>query len=122
MRLGYALAAAAIFLVEVAIALLAHDSFVRPHVGDALAVALVYLGLRAVTRLGLTSAVAAALAIAFAIEISQYFHLVDRLGLSGVPIAATVLGTGFDPSDFLAYVAGAALVVAAEAWRGRATP
>jgi hypothetical protein len=115
-RGGYALAAAAIFLVEVAIALFAHDSLIRPYVGDSLAVVLVYLGLRAVTRLGVTGGVAAALAIAFAVEMSQYFHLVDRLGLGSVPLAAAVLGTGFDSKDFVAYAAGAVLVLAGEAW------
>ncbi|MES2444564.1 MAG: DUF2809 domain-containing protein [Pseudomonadota bacterium] len=118
-RLGYALAAAAVFLVEVAIAVFAHDAIVRPYAGDALAVVLVYLGLRAVTRLGVNPAAALALAIAFAVEAGQYFGIVDRLGLRGVPWAALVLGIGFDPRDFLAYTAGALLVLAAEAWRTR---
>jgi hypothetical protein len=122
MRGGYAAAAAAVFCVEVAIALFAHDSIVRPYVGDALAVVLVYLGLRAVTRPSVMSATATALVIAFAVEMSQYFRLVDRLGLAGVPLAATVLGTGFDPRDFLAYIAGAIMVLTGEAWRASATP
>ena len=115
----YALAATAIFLIEVAIALFAHDRIVRPYVGDALAVVLVYLVLRAATRLGLASAAGTALVVAFAVETGQYFHLVDYLGLGGVPLAATVLGTGFDWNDFLAYIAGALLVLAGEFQRGR---
>jgi hypothetical protein len=119
LRSGYALAAAVVFAIEIAIALFAHDAIVRPYVGDALAVVFVYLGLRAVAPLGVTGAVATALAIAFAVETGQYFHLVDRLGLGGVPLAATVLGTGFDPRDFVAYAIGALAVLAAEAVRGQ---
>lgn len=116
-RWGYALAACLLFAIEVAIAIFAHDAIVRPYVGDALAVVLVYVVLRAVTRLGVTGATVIALATAFAIEIGQYFHLVDRLGLTGVRWAALVLGIGFDPRDFLAYIAGAALVLVIEAMR-----
>ena len=46
-----------------------------------------------------------------------------RVGLGGLAVARAVLGTGFDPRDFLAYAAGAvvALVVeAALAQRGHA--
>jgi hypothetical protein len=103
--------------MEVAIALFAHDAIIRPYVGDALAVVLVYLGLRAVTRLTVASATAIALATAFAIEIGQYFHLIDRLGLTHVRWAALILGNGFDPRDFLAYAGGAALILAIEATR-----
>ncbi len=116
-RLLYALAVAALFAVEVAIALFAHDRIVRPYVGDALAVVLVYLALRAVTSLAVRNAVAIALAIACAIEVSQYLHLVDRIGLGGIPFAETVLGTGFDWNDFLAYSAGAILVLVLERLR-----
>ena len=49
---GYALAAVILFAIEVVIALYVRDRFVRPHLGDTLAVLLVYCGLRATTRIG----------------------------------------------------------------------
>ena len=67
-RPGYAVAATVVFLIEVAIALWVHDDLIRPHGGDALAVVLVYLGLRAITPVGPKAGAAIALAIAFAIS------------------------------------------------------
>ena len=103
----YAAATLLLLAVETAIALFVHDDFVRPHLGDSLAVVLVYLGLRAGTRLEMLPAALVALAIAFGIEIGQYFHLVRLLGLEHIAVARVVLGTGFDRADFLAYMAGA---------------
>lgn len=116
-RRGYALAAVALFAVEAAIALWLHDPIIRPYAGDSLAVVLVYLMLRAGTPLGTGAAVLSATLIAFAIEISQYFHLVRHLGLNGSGIARALLGTGFDPKDFAAYLIGTAAVLIVERLR-----
>lgn len=118
-RPTYALAAVLAFLTEVAIAAFVHDAVIRPWLGDSLAVVLLYLALRAGTSLGPRRAIALAFAIACAIEVGQWFHLVDRLGLGHVGLARIVLGTGFDPADFLAYAGGAAAVLALEWLRGR---
>ncbi|MCC2975784.1 DUF2809 domain-containing protein [Sphingomonas sp. PL-96] len=112
---GYAAAALLVFLLEVAIALWVRDRMIRPYLGDSLAVVLVYLTLRAATRLSVPSAIAAALAIAFAIELSQWFRLVNTLGLANNGIARVVLGTGFDLHDFAAYLLGGGLVLIGEA-------
>jgi hypothetical protein len=119
-RFPYALATLGLFAVEVAIALFVHDRFVRPHVGDTLAVVLVYLALRAVTRLPRVGAVLVALAVACAVEIGQAFDLVDRLGLGDSALARCVFGTGFDPWDFLAYLAGAGIACACDPRRSAA--
>jgi hypothetical protein len=128
-RPGYAAAALLVLLLEVAIALWVRDRVVRPYLGDSVAVVLVYFALRAATRLSVPSATAAALATAFAIELSQWFRLVDALGLADNRIARVVLGTGFDLHDFPAYLLGGGIVLAGEAvlraWRrsrGRLRP
>jgi hypothetical protein len=113
-RHAYALAALAIFGMEVLIALFMHDRFVRPYVGDVLAVALVYTALRAITPLGLTPAITITLAIALAVETVQALNLLGALGLASNDLARTVLGGAFDWLDLAAYAAGALLVVAAE--------
>jgi hypothetical protein len=118
-RPGYALAALAIFAIEVAIALFVRDAFVRPYLGDTLAVILVYAGLRAVLRIGVIGVTAAALVIAFAIEFGQRFGLLDLLGLRDVPLARIALGSGFDPRDLAAYTIGAVLVLLFEKFRPR---
>ena len=114
LHLVYALIAAALLVAEVAIALFAHDPFVRPYFGDVLAVALVYSGLRAATPLRLWSAVGISFAIACGVELGQYFHIVDLLGASDNRIIRTVLGVGFEPLDFLAYAGGGVGVVLVE--------
>lgn len=114
-RPGYAAAAALVFAIEVLIALFVHDRFVRPHLGDSLAVILVHLTLRAVTPLRPVPAATVAFIIACMIEGGQYIGILSRLGLDHVAVARVVLGTGFDPTDFLAYAAGALAALAGEA-------
>ncbi|MDV3456812.1 DUF2809 domain-containing protein [Sphingomonas sp. HF-S4] len=114
---GYALLALALFLIEVGIALFVRDRFVRPYLGDTLAVILVYATLRAGFRIDVLRAVAIALSIAVTIELAQLIRLLDMLGLEHNRIARIVLGYGFELKDLAAYAAGALLVVAAERWR-----
>jgi uncharacterized protein DUF2809 len=118
-RPGYALAALAIFAIEVMIALFVRDAFIRPYIGDVLAVILVYCALRAVTRLNLAAAIAVTLGIAAAIELAQLFNLLDATGLRSNRIAAIVLGGSFDWLDLAAYAAGAAIAIAVETLRRR---
>lgn len=103
-----------LFTIEVLIALFVRDGFVRPYLGDVLAVALVYTALRAVSPLRMMPAIAAALVVAFAIEIAQWFRIVDLLGLAGNPVARVALSSYFSVEDLAAYLAGAACVLAIE--------
>ena len=113
-RAGYVLSAVALFAVEAVIAVFVHDRIVRPYIGDSLVVALVYCVLRAAMPLRVTAAAAAAFGIACAVEIGQYFHLIDLLGLGGNAVARALLGTFFDLHDILAYAIGALGVLAVE--------
>jgi len=117
-RAPYALTALIVFAVEILIALFVHDQMIRPYIGDSLAVILLYLGLRAVTPLRVLPAVLVALTIAFAIEFSQMFHLIDGLGLRGNHIAGFILGGYFDVEDLGCYTAGALAGLIVESLRG----
>mgnify|MGYP000327236397 CR=1 FL=1 len=117
LRPGYLAVAVGLFLVEVCIALFVDDGFVRPYLGDVLAVMLVYASLRAVLSLSIIGGVVASLAIAFAIEFSQLVGVLDLLGLEGITVARVVLGTAFEWLELVAYVAGAAVVVLVEWFR-----
>ena len=119
---GYAALAAIALVTEIGIALFVDDRIVRPFGGDALAVVLVYLGLRAITRAGVAAALVSALGVAVAVEFGQLFGLVHVLGLDGSAVARTVLGTGFDVRDFAAYAVGAVAVGVGEAARRRRLP
>jgi len=119
-RSSYALATIAVLGIEIAIARFVHDAFVRPYLGDSLAVVAVYLALRAVTQLRMMPAVTIAFAFACAIEVGQFFDLVDLLGVGTNRVARIVLGTSFSLTDFVAYAGGAVCVLAIEMVCGRA--
>ncbi|PSJ43592.1 DUF2809 domain-containing protein [Allosphingosinicella deserti] len=117
LRAGYAAAAVAVFGLELFIALTVEDRIIRPFGGDSLAVVLVYLVLRAASRIEVLAATALAFAIACAVEIAQWLDLLDTIGLRGNPIARVVLGASFDPMDLAAYALGAVLILVGESLR-----
>ena len=121
-RPAYAVVAIILFAIEVFIALNVRDGFIRPYVGDVLAVMLVYCALRAAAPLRMVPAIAVTLAFALAIELAQLLNLLDVLALRGNTIAETVLGGAFDLLDLVAYMSGALIVLAAESIMPNAKP
>ncbi|MDP3740677.1 MAG: DUF2809 domain-containing protein [Hyphomonadaceae bacterium] len=121
-RTAYALAALILLAIEVLISLFVHDAFVRPYVGDVLAVMLVYTALRAATPLRLIPAITITLAIAVAIEMAQVFNLLDATGLRSNQVARIALGGVFDWMDLAAYATGAFIVFVIEATLRRRPP
>ncbi len=113
-RPRYLIAAIAVFTIEVLIAAFVQDQIIRPHIGDVLAVILVYLVLRAVTPLQVWPAVITAFILACLIEFGQLVHVLDAVGLGHNRLARIVFGGAFDLSDFVAYTAGAIIVVVVE--------
>ncbi len=118
-RPGYAALAAIVLLAEIGIALFVRDRWVRPHGGDVLAVILVYVAVRAVTRWSVGTSVTVALGVAVAVELGQYVGILRRIGLDHVPVVRVVMGTGFDPADFVSYGIGGLIVVVVERLRRR---
>lgn len=100
--------------MEVAIALFVRDRFVRPYLGDVLAVLLVYCGLRAVLPLRVLPAAALAFAIGALIEFGQGVNLLDLLGMRDNEMIAVILGGSFEWLDFVAYAAGALIALMVE--------
>jgi len=104
----------AVVATEAFIALALHDDFVRPYVGDTLAVVLLYVAQLSVLELRRSSAALGALAVACVVELGQCVHIVDRLGLADVAVARVVLGTFGDLHDVVAYTAALPLIALAE--------
>ena len=102
------------FVIEVLIALYVKDDFVRPYVGDYLVVMLIYCAVRTFIKANPVKIAIAVLLFAYLIEILQYFRIVDRLGLSGNPVAKTVIGYGFEWWDMLAYTLGVLTILVVE--------
>lgn len=114
----YLTSALAIFLVELLIARFAHDAVVRPLLGDVLVIALIYCVVRGVLALPVGWTVLGVFLFACAIELGQAVQLVARLGLEHNRLARIVIGTAYDPRDFVAYALGAALVLLGERLAG----
>jgi len=101
-----------LFAIEAAIAIWIDDRIIRPLVGDLLVVILVFYFVRAFLCVRTRWLALGSLAFAWAVEFSQYFRLVERLGLADNRLARTVIGSVFDWKDLVAYTIGAAIVVA----------
>ena len=113
-NLRYFLFAVMLFLVEVLIALYVRDRLVRPYGGDYLVVILMYCAVRTVVKASPWKIAVGVLLFSYALEVLQFFSIVDRLGLSGNPLAKTVIGYGFEWWDLLAYTLGIATVLVLE--------
>jgi DNA integrity scanning protein DisA with diadenylate cyclase activity len=100
------------------IALFIHDSFIRPYFGDYLVVMLIYCAIKTFLKTSTLKIAAGVLVFSYVVEILQYLHIVDRLGLSGNVIAKTVIGYGFEWWDILAYTLGVITILIVE---GQAT-
>lgn len=108
------LAALLLFLIEVSIALWVHDRFIRPFLGDVLAVILLYCLVKAFLKASVIKVAAAVLLFSCSIEALQYFKLVKTLGLRRGGVLAIVIGSTFDWADILAYTVGIGAVLLTE--------
>lgn len=111
---GHFKLAALTLVVELSIALWARDEYVRPLLGDALVVVLMYAALLSVFDLSRIGVALGVFLFACSVEVAQYLQIVHVLGLEHIPLASVVIGTSFDPRDFLAYGAGALALVLAQ--------
>ena len=119
---GFLVIAFILFVIEVLIALYVRDSIIRPYVGDFLVVIMLYCFVRAFVKTSPWKIALAVLIFAYTIETLQYFKIVDRLGLTNIAIAKTIIGYGFEWLDILAYTLGAMTVVILDKrWRNVAS-
>lgn len=95
---------AAVLGIEVLIALFVHDEFVRPYLGDVLAVVCVYFFARSFLQNKPRYLSIFVTAFAFAVELVQLTPLSETLP---APLAVIVGGT-FDVKDLLCYSIGGA--------------
>lgn len=105
-----------LFVVEVLIALFVHDRVIRPYRGDYLVVILMYCAVKAFIKAPVWKIAVPVLLFSYALELLQYVHLVDRLGLTHHQLARTVIGYGFEWLDLLAYTLGIITVLILEAF------
>lgn len=90
------------------------DAIIRPYGGDFLVVILIYCFVRTFFDTPVLRTAIGVLLFSYFIEITQYFHLVNLLGLQDCKIARIVMGTYFSFVDMLAYTLGILLVLIIE--------
>jgi len=112
--LSYFLLAILLFTAELFIGVCMHDAIIRPYGGDFLVVILIYCFVKSFMNTPVLVTTIAVLLFAYAVEISQYFHLVNVLGLRTSSLAKALLGTSFSFIDLLMYTLGAATILVLE--------
>lgn len=104
-RIVFGIATFVILAVEVLIALFVRDRFIRPYMGDVLAVVCVYCAVR--TAFPKKPEYMSVVVFAFAVIV----ELVQLTGLSELfgGIVAVIIGGTFDFADILCYFVGSAV-------------
>ncbi len=100
-----------LLLIEVVIALFAHDNFIRPFFGDFLVVILIYCFIKSFLNTPQVMTAIAVLLFSYLIEVLQYFNIIKMLGLQNSNLARVVIGTSFEWTDLIAYTLGIGLVI-----------
>lgn len=113
-RQGWLYGAGCLLSLEVFIAAFLHDGIVRPYVGDFIVVIFLYCLVRSLVVVRPWPTIGAVLLFAYAVEISQHFHLIVHLGVQQSQLAQVVLGSHFSWVDMLAYTLGAGALVGLE--------
>jgi len=108
-----------LLITEIIIGAWVHDSFIRPFGGDFLVVILIYCMVKGFIDTPVSPTILGVLLLAYLVEISQYFHLVNLLGLERSTTARIIMGTSFSWTDMLMYTLGMLLVLIIELWRIR---
>ncbi len=111
---NYFFIAILLFIVEVLIAMFAHDQFIRPYFGDFLVVILVYCFVKSFLNTPFLKTAIAVLIFSFTLEVLQYLDIVNKIGLGHSKLARTVIGTSFEWIDLIAYTLGVAFVIYVE--------
>lgn len=122
-RFGYLAAFLLLLVLEVFIAVFVRDSLIRPFIGDVLVVPLLYcLAVSVVFPLPGGKRWPPRLLplwlflFAAGVEVGQYFHIADLLGLRS-RVLRVMVGGVFDPLDLLCYALGSGLCAL---WQWRA--
>ena len=109
-RIFYLIITIILFSVEVLIALYVHDNFIRPYVGDMLVVIVIYSFVRIFIPEKCSLLPLFIFIFAVAVEILQWFHIADILGVADNRFLSTLIGGVFDMKDILCYGVGCILL------------
>ena len=117
-RLAFLATAVLILAAEIYIAICVKGGFMRHYAGDVLAVILLYALARAIFSEPPLNLPLKIFAFAAALELVQYFGVVQILGIEN-KILKVMIGGTFDFADLLCYAAGCVLAGAYEKFEKR---
>lgn len=103
-----------LLIIEVVIALLLSEGFIRSTFGDFLVVMLIYCFIKSFTNINPLPAAIGVLIFAFTVEFLQLLNLTEMLKLQNNSIAQVVLGTTFQITDLFAYFFGTITILIIE--------
>ena len=95
-----------LFMTELLIAVLIHDEFVRPYLGDVLVVLVIYCLVRIFEPIRWRLLPSFIFLFSAVVEFSQYFDLAQLFGLASYKILRIILGSVFDWKDIVCYAVG----------------
>jgi hypothetical protein len=113
-RRHYLVLTSILFIIEILIALFAHDRIVRPYIGDFLVVILIYCFLKSFIDISVSKAAISVLIFSYFVELLQNFNIVNKLGLESSELARIIIGTSFEWIDLIAYTSGIIAVLYVE--------
>lgn len=116
-RMNWAMTGIAILAFEICIAIYAKDGFIRYYLGDVLAAAMLYAFGRAAFRLPPKILALAVFTLSLVIEITQYFKVLEILGVQNYALWIIFGGT-FDWTDIICYAIGCVLAYTSENFIG----
>ena len=109
-RIFYLTATLILLIIEVLIALYVHDNFIRPYVGDAIVVIVIYTFVRIFVPEKCILLPLYVFLFAVVVEILQGIHIVNILGVADNRFLRTLIGDSFDIKDILCYGVGCILL------------
>ena len=104
-RLPYIIATIALFLTELFIGIYVRDDIIRPYVGDVLVTALLCVLVRSVYIKPMPKLWLWVFAFSIVVEITQYFHLANLLGIQN-KVVRIIMGGSFSFMDIVCYFVG----------------
>ena len=108
----YVAIAVVIFALEVAIARgYIPGQFIRNSLGDVLVIALIYFFLRGITTFSRWIVLVGSVAAGVGVELLQYVHLADRLGLEQGSLLYIIIGNTFSLLDVVMYLLGGVFAI-----------
>ena len=116
-RVFYLIVFILFMVVETLIALYVHDDFIRPYIGDIIVVIVLYSFVRIFIPEKCRLLPLYIFIFSVAVEVMQYFKIINILGLQNNSFARVIIGSVFDLKDIACYGIGCLILALYEILR-----